>query len=377
MPLGQLPGRLIRGAGRFAGKVLENTFTGGYEAPAAGTKYQTMNPREEYRRGLRRDVANTFNKRGSSDFANAYAERAEEYNRTGPERLRAQKRQQVKDALSQLQTQAAQRTSRMGGESDKLYQRYAQAQGAAGKQPLPQEAWEAQLGMKPGGQPASVQAARFYQQLPGEGEPPKFFPDGTQMPTKREFQESNVAAAGLSRPGLAATITGQESERKYETTYAGAQGTIDQAFDAFMGDQYYDMAAQLDELDLVLKDYESGKYDKTSGLIVGRISPFTTEQGARQQYRMIMNTLIALQITNLAPVTENEIALLTQLSESPARLTAANIGILKEAMAKLKRGMKKAEDRDAYFQEKGTLKGYRRGGAKADSEELADPGGIR
>ena len=149
-----------------------------------------------------------------------------------------------------------------------------------------------------------------------------------------------------------------EAEAHAEETGRG-WGKADVAYELVLQTSVPQQQQQLKEIDELIAAYEAGEFDDTTGLIVGRISPYLTEEGARAAFRGIHGTLLALQITKLTPVSNEEIAMVAKMAEDPGRTVQANIGVLKEVAQKLRSGIKQATAAREWFDDKGTLKGYR------------------
>jgi hypothetical protein len=311
-------------------------------------EYEQIDPRKAYWQGLAMDMGNAVAGTPYQGMAGQQMAFAQNYNLQGPERLRAQqaheRQQQAAELMKRVREQQLKRGQIQDAQDQQTtaqYQQYVAQTAQQGGTPLPREAWEAQLGHKASGTTAKIENTLWWQQATPEAR-------------KMFLEANNERAMGLTDPNTAAALSRIAAAADAEAEDATKWAATNQAFDNYMGTEYVTQAQSLDEM-------------KSTGLITGRVSPWTTEAGAAQQARSILATLDALQIVNLAPVTEAEIALLQQMAEDPKATVASNVGRLKTMVGKIERALKTMESRDKYFQEKGTLKGYRapRGGSKA------------
>jgi hypothetical protein len=87
--------------------------------------------------------------------------------------------------------------------------------------------------------------------------------------------------------------------------------------------------ASLTQVSYWINELESGKYDKDLGPIYGPIKKFFSPDTARAEAASMEMALENLQITNLAPVTEMELALVTKMGLNPYATPEQNIAVLK------------------------------------------------
>jgi uncharacterized protein (TIGR02594 family) len=88
--------------------------------------------------------------------------------------------------------------------------------------------------------------------------------------------------------------------------------------------------SQLGETEALLTDFESGKFDNNVGPLRGRITQFYNPEVARLRMENINSRLRNLQVTNLAPVSNVEMDLMSQLYASPNMTVAQNIAVLRK-----------------------------------------------
>lgn len=154
-------------------------------------------------------------------------------------------------------------------------------------------------------------------------------------------------------------ITKNAAEKAGAVTLEEKYAARDVAFDELVVDKMPTLMGSIDRITALKEAFESGAFDETTGPVAGRLSPFLTEEGAFLEAGAVADVLEALQIVNLAPVTENELALLRKMVASPEKATAANLGTLRSMIERAERGLEKLQDQDDYFQTKGSIRGYR------------------
>jgi hypothetical protein len=110
---------------------------------------------------------------------------------------------------------------------------------------------------------------------------------------------------------------------------------------------------------LLLQEMESGRYDGT-GPIEGPLKMFFgSPENARLQFDSISQALQNLQITNLAPVTEQEIAMIQDLYAGIGRDPKQNAELLKRATRMLEQKIALINKKGEYFaNNNNSLRGY-------------------
>ena len=137
------------------------------------------------------------------------------------------------------------------------------------------------------------------------------------------------------------------SEERIQTQ-AQKWATADATFEQEMPGMYGTLERQLDLVDSLLADIESGKYQDT-GYFEGRYRQRLTEEGAYLNSANTRQTLENLKIVNLAPVTENEFAKLSEMFISVLQEPEANIGVLRENRDFLQRSLDALRPKLEYF----------------------------
>ncbi len=296
------------------------------------------------------------------------AYRVHEYN-TDPVRRQEMERNDL--LLRQAQTQYA--DERIQSVRDQVMDRRAREMYRAGVQSgeippnMPFEHWMARGQLKPSSVPSEVLEHEYYAQLSDEGK--KDWDRRARAAMTGRYGDVPVygrEGGEFSPMGPAADIAAaQEEITSAEETQAGrvqaakSQAEIDIAFDSMMAN-IGDTERQLEYANQMIAEFEAGDYDDVTGPLIGRLSPMFTEEGAMLMAESIGQTLEFLQIVNLAPVTEAELALVGKMAVDPSQTTAANLGRLKRIVRKVEGALTKARAQDAYFIEQGgTLRGYR------------------
>lgn len=109
-----------------------------------------------------------------------------------------------------------------------------------------------------------------------------------------------------------------------------AEGELEASAILLAGDGLPMLHQQLTNVQDLAAAIESGMYNET-GPFEGLFKRYGNQATAELEARNIYQTLLNLEITNLAPVTENELALVRSLFADINRDPAANLGRLKEA----------------------------------------------
>ncbi len=151
--------------------------------------------------------------------------------------------------------------------------------------------------------------------------------------------------------------TGRISEETRAETLAQKFAGADAEFELEVPKLYDSVQRQLEILDQLEEDIKAGRFNDT-GYVEGRIRPLLDEQLAYLQALNIDQTLQQLQAVNLAPVTENEIALLQQLYPGVLAEPEANLGRLRAARQRLTQRRDSMERQLRYFADNQTLRGY-------------------
>jgi hypothetical protein len=113
-------------------------------------------------------------------------------------------------------------------------------------------------------------------------------------------------------------------ERERARKYGGMEPEAVQG----MNTQLAAAKTQLAQTNYLLKELESGKYDKDIGPIQGRIKQFFNPETALMQMYSVDAALQNLQIVNLAPVTEFELGLIMQMDANAFRTVGQNKAVL-------------------------------------------------
>jgi hypothetical protein len=135
--------------------------------------------------------------------------------------------------------------------------------------------------------------------------------------------------------------------------------------------QIEELEGQIESTRSLLDEIRGGGFQNT-GPLEGIWSQFWGDpETARLRAKSILRTLQNLQITNLAPVTEKELALVQDMYANIDRDPEQNIAILQDALEMLERKMEIVNRKGRYFYDKGTLRGF---GTSRFAPEEAKPG---
>ena len=154
---------------------------------------------------------------------------------------------------------------------------------------------------------------------------------------------------------------GEQPDVMREQSAAQTQGTAQANQDA----EFRTAAASLPSLELALQDtldlknqIEGGQFQNT-GFFEGRVGRFTDKETAKLYAKQVLQSLQNLKITNLAPVTEQEIRMIEGLYASVLQDPEANIGALEAAAEMLQKKIANVRTMGDYWMQNGnTLKDY-------------------
>lgn len=138
---------------------------------------------------------------------------------------------------------------------------------------------------------------------------------------------------------------------------AAAFARADAEFELTVPQLYQGVQRQLQLLDELEAAIQQGQYDDT-GIVEGRIRTLVDENLAYLQAINIDQTLQQLQAVNLAPVTENEIALLRTLYPDVLVEPEANLGRIRAARRRLQGSADKMRGQLTHYADEGTLRGF-------------------
>ena len=144
----------------------------------------------------------------------------------------------------------------------------------------------------------------------------------------------------------------------------------------FIQTDYPSFSQKILDLKELITAYERGDFDDTTGWFDSIYGKYGTEEGAQAEFRSVMGTLEALQLTKLTPVSNEEIAMVRQLAEDPSKSVKANIGRLKEMVKGLEKKLTLMQPKIDYFISNNnsiegyTPKGLLEGGENSDALEL-------
>ena len=117
----------------------------------------------------------------------------------------------------------------------------------------------------------------------------------------------------------------------------------------FIQTDYPSFSQKIADLKELIAAYERGDFDDTTGWFDSIYGKYGTAEGAAQEFRSVMGTLEALQITKLTPVSNFEIDLVKQMAEDPSKSVKANIGRLKEMVKGLEKKLILMQPKIDYF----------------------------
>lgn len=92
----------------------------------------------------------------------------------------------------------------------------------------------------------------------------------------------------------------------------------------------FNAQAQLERTSGLLADFESGKFDKNTGPLIGRIKQYYDPDVAVLRMQAINEAVANLQVANLSPVSEYELQLMQQMSANPYMTAEQNKAILRK-----------------------------------------------
>jgi len=153
-----------------------------------------------------------------------------------------------------------------------------------------------------------------------------------------------------------------------------AQAETDAAFVDLLDTGGYDeLESSLQDTRALLAEIKGGGMQAT-GPLEGAWSQFMGDPDtARLRAKSVLQTLQNLQITNLAPVTEKELALVQDIYANIDRDPEQNIALLEQAADMLERKLKILEKKGIYFNQNQTLRGY--GTQRFAPKDTTPPGG--
>jgi len=150
---------------------------------------------------------------------------------------------------------------------------------------------------------------------------------------------------------------GQITSENRTEVQAKNWAAIDTTFKNEMPLQYNTMERQRNVVKQLIADIESGRFSE-GGYIEGRWKPMVDREMAYLASANTRQTLENLKIVNLAPVTENEFAKLSEMYASVLRDPEANLGVLQENLDFLNRAMQGMEAQLKWFGQNETMEGY-------------------
>jgi hypothetical protein len=139
-----------------------------------------------------------------------------------------------------------------------------------------------------------------------------------------------------------------------------AAGEVDDQFQTEMQTHIPKVQDSYDGLLELRSAIESGQYDDKMGFLQGRYKGYTDRDAAQLAAKSVLQALNNLQIVNLAPVTEKEIAMVKQMGLDIVRDPQANLGALDEMINRLEKVLRSAGEQQDYFDAHGSLEGYGR-----------------
>lgn len=147
----------------------------------------------------------------------------------------------------------------------------------------------------------------------------------------------NVSYDQMGRPQYSPLST--EEQRSYESTI-GSQEKIKKVGETFgkaqvdtlinTSGEYQKAYGALSHTEEILKKFESGEFDSATGPIAGRLGQYFNPETTRVVSEQMSATLANLGIENLAPVSEYELKLVSQMDVNAFNNKAQNIGVLKD-----------------------------------------------
>lgn len=173
-----------------------------------------------------------------------------------------------------------------------------------------------------------------------------------------------------TRPGgEVGMVTLDQFQRSYRTELLGSErstvksaeqwATVDSAFESEVPVMYEQIEGQLELMRELERRIEAGDFDD-SGMLTGEMRAKVDQAIAYLKAENIRNTLATLQTVNLAPVTENELALVGDMFANVSRSPRANLGALQSTIQRMESQLgRMGEQLDFFYNDGGgSLRGY-------------------
>ena len=150
------------------------------------------------------------------------------------------------------------------------------------------------------------------------------------------------------------SLAGNEAATESTIT---SQADVNNAFQTEVTTKVPKLRSALSGAEDLQQQIASGKFRDT-GFLEGRYKGRTTFEGAQLAAKSVMAALENLQITNLAPVTENEIKMIMQLGTNLLNDPEANMGALEEVVQRTRKVLQEYGRQQHYYDQNKTLSGY-------------------
>lgn len=186
------------------------------------------------------------------------------------------------------------------------------------------------------------------------------------MPTAEGIVSGNTRTGDvtLAPGGEGVTPIAGDPQQQAAILAAKEWAKRDTAFEAAAQNDAPRLASSVDRLKSTLDAVSSG--DAQTGIIEGEVLKLVDPETALLEAEKMIQTLEALQLVNLAPVTVQEIKMLQEMFASATKTKEINVALLRRAIGMSEKALNRLRDQYDYFaspdpltgRPRSTLRGY-------------------
>ena len=279
--------------------------------------------------------------------AQAYQRHVADKQRMAMDRMEAERRQREANPFWEYEEAKRRGYATKPDGTDMSFQEWQQAKYRQGKAPADVSKLQQWMQLNPEATQQEIQAA--YDSILRAGQTFDIGGGGVSVrnPVTGEVVNLVDPADATRREGdLAGTKTAEQLIAKNDNEFRLAASTLPE------------MEQALADTRALYQAIDNGEYQRT-GRFEGNLFRLVDQDTARLAAKQVLQTLKNLQITNLAPVTENEIALIEDLYASVRKDPEANLGALEAAIEMMENKIALINKMGQYWVDNdGTLRDY-------------------
>lgn len=162
---------------------------------------------------------------------------------------------------------------------------------------------------------------------------------------------------GNNQSKIQKQLSTQQADKAAGIRFSENYADADSEFDLSAPQAILNVRNQIRALNDIEQKILDGTLD-TTGFIEGTFTPYLDDEAAALQVSTIESALLSLQRVNLAPVTEKELELISNLWPTVRKDPQANLGTIRAAREILERAQAEMDQKYAYFRQNKSLKGY-------------------